>query len=265
MGRFQPHPLPRFGTTLLPQLAVASLALLGLGSRAAELNDTGQTLCYSDTGTVLPCSVSGQDGRYGRDAAAAAGLLSKIGAGAAGFDYTKIANNGSALPADANLGTTPTAWACTLDNVTGLMWEMKTSSAQTSFGLRNTVQTFTWYSTAANNGGNAGSVGTDTCHGSLPGTPSQCNTASYVLAVNGTGLCGHSDWRLPTLKELGGLAISRAGINTTYFPNTQGNYWSASNYAANPADAWSVNFLNGFSSNAIKANSGYVRLVRGGQ
>lgn len=38
-------------------------------------------------------------------------------------NYTKIANNGSILPGDAQLGTQPTDWACTKDNKTGLMWE----------------------------------------------------------------------------------------------------------------------------------------------
>jgi hypothetical protein len=67
-----------------------------------------------------------QDCRYGRDAAAAAGVLTKTGGGAKGFDYTKIANNGTTLGAGAALGNAPTDWACTKDNITGLTWEVKT-------------------------------------------------------------------------------------------------------------------------------------------
>lgn len=32
--------------------------------------------------------------------------------GVAGFDYTKIANDGADVAADAALGTDPTAWVC---------------------------------------------------------------------------------------------------------------------------------------------------------
>ena len=97
---------------------------------------------------------------------------------------------------------------------------MKTATA----GLRNTSHTYTWYSTnAANNGGNAGSLGANTCVGTLPPS-NQCNTASYVAAVNAAALCGQSDWRLPTPKEL--LSLVNFGafnllIDTSYFPNTQ--------------------------------------------
>ena len=47
--------------------------------------------------------------------------------------YTKIANNGLRLPDSATLGTNPTDWACTKDNNTGLVWEVKTTDG----GLRD--------------------------------------------------------------------------------------------------------------------------------
>lgn len=160
---------------------------------AAGLNDTGQTVCYNASFVAVPCSatVGGdgrvnprQDGRYGRDAAAGAGQLSKIGAGSAGFDYTKIANNGSVLAANAALGTGPTDWACTKDNVTGLIWEVKTAT-----GLRSSGHTYTWYSTdTASNGGVVGALGTNTCGSTL--AANQCNTPRFVLTVNAAGLCG---------------------------------------------------------------------------
>ena len=64
---------------------------------------------------------------------AGTGALPKTGAGAAGFDYTKIANDGSELPADAPLGSAAGEWACTRDNATGLVWEVKTDDG----GLRD--------------------------------------------------------------------------------------------------------------------------------
>lgn len=50
-------------------------------------------------------------------------LLSNIASAAR---YTKIANDGSALAATVALGTAPKSWACTRDETTGLVWEVKT-------------------------------------------------------------------------------------------------------------------------------------------
>lgn len=260
--------------------ACPALAPLLVGSStpfAAALNDTGQTQCYNAADAPVACSaaVGGdagvnprQDARYGRDAAAAAGQLTKVGAGSAGFDYSKVANNGSTLATSAVLGSAATDWACTKDNVTGLVWEVKTSG-----GLRSSAHTYTWYSTdATSNGGNAGALGTNTCAGSLAAAPynNQCNTQNFVAAVNAVGLCGASDWRLPSQREL--LSIVHAGntdpsIDTAYFLNTSNfYYWTKTTFAAVPAAAWVVDF--GFGSTAAYGKSGgynVVRLVRGGQ
>ncbi len=223
-------------------------------SVAAGLNDTGQTLCYDTSITQTPCSaaVGGdagvnprQDGRYGRDARAAAGSLTKLGAGAAGFDFTKVGNNGSTLAGSAELGTNATDWACTKDNVTGLTWEIKKNS-----GLRSKDHTYRWYSTDINNGGFEGSLGGDTCSGTLSAAPynNQCNTQYYVAAVNAATLCGASDWRLPTRGELLSLvhagSIANVAIDTQYFPNTSTTspVWTASTVAADPSIAWVVAF-----------------------
>ena len=125
-------------TTLLRTQALAIAAmLLGIGFAFAQtrpLNDTGITFCGAATGgnTPAPCASNpaGQDKDYGRDAAALAGTLVKVGGsgGVNGFDFTKIANNGTVLPASALLGSGPTEWACTRDNVTALIWEVKTTS-----------------------------------------------------------------------------------------------------------------------------------------
>lgn len=263
-----------------PSKWLASVAtIFSLGSATAVgLNDTGQTLCYNASDVGVPCSaaVGGdngvnprQDGRYGRDAAAAAGQLTKIGAGSAGFDYTKIANNGSALPASASLGAGPTDWACTKDNVTGLIWEVKTTS-----GLRSSAHTYTWYSTdTASNGGVAGAVGTNTCGSTLAAAPynNQCNTQNFALAANAVGLCGAANWRLPTRREL--LTIVNVGqteptIDTLYFPNTSvgafdfNSYWVGNTYALNFANSFLVTFKNAGSDTSPKNQLARVRLVR---
>lgn len=263
MAQLLPH-MRSFDRPILLGFVASLLALPGMAVHAVGLNDTGQTVCYSSTGTVVLCA-GAQDARYGRDAAAAAGALPKTGAGVAGFDYTKIANNGSDLAGSATLGSNPSDWACTRDNLTDLTWEVKTAGVT---DLRYSGHTYSWYSSAANNGGNAGGLGANTCNGTLASYANQCNTANYVLAVNAAALCGHSDWRLPSQKELQSLANSRAGspvIDTTYFSNTQANpYWSASNYASASGSAWYVDFNAGGSDASLKSTGRYVRLVRGG-
>ena len=124
-------------------LILAPVLALGLtAARAASLPDTGQDKCYVDgTNNIFVACTSAntgdvaayprQDGRFGRDAKAKAGTLTKTGGGAAGFDYSKIANNGSDLGAGVGhaLGTNPADWTCTRDNVTGLTWEVKVNDA----------------------------------------------------------------------------------------------------------------------------------------
>jgi len=228
---------------------------------AAGLNDTGQNSCYDTAGGVVACSLGGQDARYGRDAAAALGQVSKVGAGAAGFDYTKIGNNGDDLPASAVAGGGPTDWACTRDNVTGLTWEIKTA---VNTDLRYMLHFYRWYSTAANNGGFPGSQAGNACNGTLP----QCNTAAYVQAVNDLGLCGNSNWRLPTFKELQSLlhyGAIRPAIDTTWFPNTPNSaYWSATSYPFGPGSAYTQDFTDAQPYANDKSANSRVRLVHSG-
>lgn len=249
---------------------------LAASAQAAVLNDTGQTQCYdaADASVVCSSSVGGdngtnprQDARYGRDAAATAGQLRKMGAGVAAFDYTKIANDGSILPSDASPGSGATEWACTRDNVTGLIWEVKTTS-----GLRDRSHTYTWYSTdLATNGANAGAVGRNTCASTLAVAPhdNQCNTRNFVAAVNASpGLCGASDWRLPTRRELLTLTDSGASpaIDANYFPNTITSefHWTSNTYTPDAALVWVVGFFVGDSLSYHKDYLGVARLVRGG-
>lgn len=57
------------------------------------------------------------------------------------FSYTKIANDGSELSKTVKLGTGAKDWACTKDNNTGLIWEVKTNDG----GLRDKDWKYTWY------------------------------------------------------------------------------------------------------------------------
>jgi Protein of unknown function (DUF1566) len=251
-----------------------ALALLGGMSAIpaalsqSALNDTGVDTCYDDLGNpsgTEPPTDPRQDCRMGRDAANAAGVLYKAGAGTKGFDFTKIANSGSVLPATASLGSTAGSWACTYDNNTRLLWEVKTSI---STDLRYTGNTYTWYSTnAGNNGGYSGTPNGGACAGGI-----QCDTQSFVTAVNGNALCGHSDWRMPSIQELKTIVDysqpydgNFPAVDNTYFPNTQQSaYWTGTNYAGSSAYAWYLVLNGGYTVAYDKGNGYYALLVRSG-
>lgn len=245
---------------------LAALLLLPGLTVAAGLNDTGVTQCADDSSNDLPCNNSPifprQDAETGRDAQVG---LQKAGSGSAGFDFTKLDSNSAPLPADA------ISWDCVRDNVTGLVWEIKTNNN----GLRDKDWTYTWCNNnASTNGGSAGtcdtgsSVGSDNCFNNA-----RCDTEKYVQDINALNpaLCGYSDWRMPTREELRTIvdySRSTPAIDTTatgYFPQTVSDvYWSASPFAPGTGSAWRVHFYNGQDNVGGKFSFGAVRLVRGG-
>ncbi len=176
----------------------------------AAVPDTGQTKCY-DVAGVITCPSPGQ-ALYGQDANYSINPMS----------YTKLDGSGNALPDSA------TSWVMVRDNVTGLIWEMKTNKD----GVKNyndphdADNTYTWYdSNPATNGGDAGTPGNGT------------DTEDFIKALNDAHYGGYSDWRLPTIKELAYIvnySIPYPGptIDTGYFPNTQPSfYWSSTTFA----------------------------------
>jgi hypothetical protein len=199
------------------------------------------------------------------------------------FSYTKIANDGSELPKTAKLGTGAKDWACTKDNNTGLIWEVKTDDG----GLRDWQKTYTNYDEIYPK-----CSGFSRCDSETGKLGDSTNTDGFVKAVNKQGLCGGKDWRLPEKKELEGLVVCSDGkytnlgkdeygyictgnsnnvttelptINKTYFPDITENYWfwSSSPYSNFNYGAWDVSFGNGYSY-YYGAKYGYnsVRLVR---
>lgn len=235
------------------------------GSARAELNDTGVVHFGDPTSYELagePVDHPGQDARFGRDAAAMAGKLAKTGGGVKGFDFTKLDENGQPAPADAK------SWACVRDNVTGLVWEVKTADD----GLRDGHNHYTWYNPDPKT--NGGFPGAEEETGVNCGGGIRCNTDAYTRAVNATRLCGFDDWRLPQRRELRSLVdYSHAGtyrptIDASYFPNTPPKwYWSASPYAHDQGYAWGVSFYDGGDGmNGMRRHGdrfSHARLVRG--
>jgi len=270
---FEVTPIATNGTTTGNAVTSNSITVAAIPT---PLNDTGITFCgdaytgttdnndlfctsqpgvptqesngYDTNGDVIP---AGQDALYGRDA-----TNNDDTDGHAGFSFTKLDSSGVALAnQDQDYATTP--WSCVKDNITGLIWEVKTTS-----GLRSKDHKFTWYnSTTSNNGGGVGiSTGTG-CE-----SDSNCNTEQYVADVNATNLCGANDWRLTTRHELLSIVNNshiNPAIDENYFSHSQAlHYWSSSPIVDNQNDAWSINFNDGSVNNDNKGISNYVRLVR---
>ncbi len=203
--------------------------------------------------------------------------------------YSKISNSGSVLPDTATLGSGANDWACTKDNKTGLIWEVKTDDG----GLRDKDWVYSWYKPNGDNGGDVGYTDIDKIRGNpYCSTKDNCNTYAFTNAVNAKGLCGKNDWRMPTIDELKTLVYCSDGkyfiiegyctndsvtvptINLTYFPNTDINkitytsqnelysYWSSTPIARYNSLARVINFRRGDSMGDIKSSNDFVRLVR---
>lgn len=241
-----------------------------------KVNDSGVTTCsdyaFTSTGDAnghtnnnnLSCALTtdadgdvvpqGQDGQSGRDV-----TDNDDSDGHAGFSFTKISSAGQALPASA------TSWSCLKDNVTGLIWEVKTQDG----GLHDFNWVYSWYnSNSATNGGNAGLQNSGYCKGS------NCDTQSFVNAVNAQGWCGATDWRMPEVNELQGIAdasFEEPAIDQNYFPSYIWStkswvYWTGTNYAHANSNAWFVG-INGGNDNPEngKTIAHHVMLVRDGK
>ncbi|MCA0175589.1 MAG: DUF1566 domain-containing protein [Proteobacteria bacterium] len=129
---------------------------------------------------------------------------------------------------------------CIQDEITGLMWEGKTAS-----GVRAGSNRYTRFS------------GPGTAH-------------EYVDIVNASGLCGHSDWRLPIAAELMGLLnfdwLDRPTATHAYWlPNTaEWDTWTSPADRYHSGAAWTVDFLASGTRPRAKQSLLAVRLVRGG-
>lgn len=204
-----------------------------------------------------------QDAAQGRDALAAAGRLYKVGAGIAGFDFTKLDSQGVPLAIQTAAwradGTelAGTRWTCVKDNHTGLVWEMKQDDP-TSLSYKS--YKYTWRNTNdQQNGGNPGTLGAAACGASL------CDTQSFAAAMNEAKVCGITTWRLPSLLELSSIVVagkSILAIDENYFPNGRATqYWSNQSYAADNDFAWYLYLGDGSLSRQQKYSTFLVRLV----
>jgi hypothetical protein len=175
--------------------------------------------------------------------------------------FSKISHAGDVLAVDAILGEESGDWACTRDNRSGLVWEVKVVAPG---HLRHMAHRYSWLNRdSVRNGGSSGSSAGGRCT-----VAGRCDTEHFAAAVNAAGLCGAHDWRLPTVKELESIVdFGRAGpaVDPAYFPNTADSYyWSATPYAGDGRIAWYVSFNHGSASHGVRDFGLHVRLVRGG-
>ncbi len=187
---------------------------------AIPIPDTGQTKCYDNT-TEITCPNPGQD-FYGQDAQYISSPHS----------YTKLDENGNVLPDAA-----PWPWAMVRDNVTGLIWEVKTDDGS----IHDRDNNYTW-----------------------------AEAMDFGTTLNAQNFGGYSDWRLPTIKELSGLIDSNKSssptINTDYCPNTlPAWHWSSTAYAAIASNSWCVSFNSSTVYYKDVLNNHSVMAVRGEQ
>lgn len=182
--------------------ALAGGAALGAGAQAPgpmrKLSDTGLVQCVVGGAFTTACAGTGQDAEYGRDAA-----FADPADGRAGFRYTRICASGEAAgtgacPADPPLGTGPNEWACTRDQVTGILWELKTTDGSLrDWHTELSMQNWGW------------------------GWRTQTDLRNLL---NAQALCGKTNWDMPTPTELQSIVdygkSGRPRVVHSHFPNT---------------------------------------------
>lgn len=236
-------------------LAQTDLIFKGGFEFVPRLNDTGITWTGDfPEGALTECGKSEsipspQDCNVGRDF-----THNDDSDGFAGFSFTKLDDSGNPL-SDQSVDYQTTPWACVRDNVTGLVWEVKTNTT----GIHHKDNTYQWRGLTA--------IGRD--HPDREGHYLEPSWNKLVQGSNDNTFCGFNDWRVPTVSELWSLmmySLTSYAIDLNYFPNTKlksyKDYWSSTPFAVGGIMAWEVNYGLRSSYYSERAKSNHVRLVR---
>jgi hypothetical protein len=131
--------------------------------------------------------------------------------------FVKIANSGSALPANASKGEGFSDWACTADTLTGYLYEVKMTS-----GLRKYGNTYTFYTST---------LEPQKFDGTVYSAPSSAeissagNAQTYIALVNSLKLCGKNNWSFGVpWYYISGYGL--APMPAEFFGDTAGTYWT---------------------------------------
>ncbi|OQW99591.1 MAG: hypothetical protein BWK73_50180 [Thiothrix lacustris] len=200
------------------QAADQALAQKALATTAASNADTATTL-EALTGFAQQADKAALSAKEARTTAeqaldatreSAAQVSAEIQLAESSKRYSKLDSAGNILPASA------TSWACVQENATGKVWESKTNDN----GLRDRDWRYRHMHNSAGYASTRDSTGAILCQ-----SLGNCDAYSYVNAVNNTGICGRSQWRLPTMEELLNLVQindngQRPNIDLKFFPDT---------------------------------------------
>ncbi|SRR6266480_916450 len=205
----------------------------------------GTALAQPFSGGLPQCRKQLSACRAGAQAFPATGQTTCWNSGGAVISCTGTGQDGD-IQAGAALSYTDNGDGTITDNNTRLMWEKK--SLDNTIHDQNTI--YTW--------DNAFAV--------------------HVAGLNTANFAGHTDWRLPNVKELQsilnlenfGPAVSSefntgcvAGC-TACSCTASSIYWSSSTTSANPVFAWFVEFSAAGADRDGKIQANRVRAVRGG-
>ena len=228
-----------------------------LWSGAYPMTDTGLlTFATNDSfdSTSTIAEFPGQDADYGLDVS-----QNDNTDGAAGFRYVKLDADGQELAADA------TSWQCVKDSETNLIWEVKS----TEQGARNSAYLFAYHLNR-----DITLSADEVAEASCDDDQGICTVKQYQEHINGLnegkGLCGSTNWAVPSFNELYSLVHfgsshnndddERIGIDIDYFPATfAGDYWTSSqssegmSYLYDAVQAWTL----GFNDSYIGATTSY--------
>ncbi len=195
-------------------LCVMGFILAG-NVHAWPIPDTGRTTCYNNT-EVIPCPSSGE-AFYGQDASYIINPPS----------YTKLDATGNDLSDDA------TSWVMVKDNVTGLIWEVKTDDSN----IHHKDILYTWH--------DASNV--------------------FIAQLIADNFGNYSDWRLPTIEEMRSILCL---VGKDYLSNpvsSDADYWSSDTVVYAENKAWTMAFSDADNHQRDKLLEGPVIAVRGEQ
>ncbi len=232
-----------------------------------KLRDTGHEYCY-DNQSQINCDSANEEGFPNQDAQTGKDVVSYIQQ-----SFSKINSEGQLLSDDAN------EWSCVKDDLTGLIWEIKSLDPNDPRYVNSDIN---FYDSNSETNGDPNNELSFYCNNGNE-FPSCNTTEKYVDYVNNLQLCGYSDWRMPSALELFNLidfsdkhsTPNLVRANVDYFNDLI--YDSSPNYYSRDVDASfttqpdgirtylikSVDFNDGRTYRLSRTQSWRVRLVRG--